>query len=76
MGEVMGERFLDHQCGMTSHQECIETCGIPRAPAALPSHRLFTEVAERAAAKETFVSLFPRRCRRDVGDDDDECERR
>jgi len=38
----MGERFLDHQCGMTSHQECIETCGIPRAPAELPSHHLFT----------------------------------
>ena len=55
----MGERFLDHQCGITSHQECIETRGIPRAPAALASDRLVTAVAERAAAKETFESLFP-----------------
>jgi DNA-binding transcriptional LysR family regulator len=47
-------------------QKYIETYGAPRTPGELVKHRLVMQVADRAAAKEAFESLFPGYCQRDL----------
>jgi DNA-binding transcriptional LysR family regulator len=47
-------------------QKYLETYGIPRTAGELVKHRLVMQVADEAAAKETFESLFPGCSQRDL----------
>jgi hypothetical protein len=69
MGEVIGERFLDHQCGITRHQECIETWyAADTGGAALAPHRYSGR--RKDGCEGNFRGIVSLRCRLGVGGDD------
>jgi DNA-binding transcriptional LysR family regulator len=47
-------------------QKYIERYGVPRTPGEFAKHRLVMQVADRAAAKEAFESIFPGYSQRDL----------